>query len=54
MKTLNDAPVNKIPWNKGKIIGQEPALKLKELIVVKYYTHLIIYVSVRIENNGKG
>ena len=31
MKTLNDAPMNKTPWNKGKIIGQKPALKLKEL-----------------------
>jgi len=31
MKTLNNAPMNKTPWNKGKIIGQKPALKLKEL-----------------------
>lgn len=36
MKTLNDAPVNsKIPWNKGKIIGQKPALKLNELCEIR-------------------
>lgn len=33
MDTINQEPKVRIPWNKGKLTGQKPALKLKE---VKY------------------
>jgi integrase len=31
MQSLTDNPPNRIPWNKGKLIGQKPPLKLKEV-----------------------
>ncbi len=31
MKTQSPITQTRIPWNKGKIVGQKPALKLKEL-----------------------
>ena len=31
MKALNHMTSKYIPWNKGKLIGQKPALKLKEI-----------------------
>ena len=30
MKTESSHPTRKAPWNKGKLIGQKPPLKLKE------------------------
>ena len=35
MNNLIKTTVNKTPWNKGKIIGQKPALKLKELWAIR-------------------
>jgi len=26
---------NRVPWNKGKLIGQRPALKLKEVRAIR-------------------
>ena len=31
MESAKNLSKSKIPWNKGKIVGQKPALKLKEL-----------------------
>jgi integrase len=31
MKTQSSNTQTRIPWNKGKIVGQKPALKLKEI-----------------------
>ena len=31
MKTESNHPTRKTPWNKGKLIGQKPPLKLKEV-----------------------
>ncbi len=31
MESTKNLSKPKIPWNKGKIVGQKPALKLKEL-----------------------
>ncbi len=35
MDTLPYEPQTKIPWNKGKIVGQKPALKLKEVWAIR-------------------
>ena len=35
METLPYVPQTKIPWNKGKIVGQKPALKLKEVWAIR-------------------
>ena len=31
MNTLNQYPVKFIPWNKGKLLGQRPPLKQREI-----------------------
>ena len=31
MKTESSSPTRKVPWNQGKLIGQKPPLKLKEV-----------------------
>ena len=31
MESTKNLSKSNIPWNKGKIVGQKPALKLKEL-----------------------
>ena len=35
METLPYVPQPKIPWNKGKIVGQKPAFKLKEVWAIR-------------------
>ena len=35
MYLLTHAPQNHIPWNKGKLIGQKPPLKLKEIWAIR-------------------
>ena len=35
MESLPYVPQAKIPWNKGKIVGQKPALKLKEVWAIR-------------------
>ncbi|MFK5949897.1 MAG: tyrosine-type recombinase/integrase [Methylococcales bacterium] len=43
MESLSSKNKIKIPWNKGKIVGQKPALKLKELWEIR--------IRLQIENN---
>jgi integrase len=43
MESLSSTNKNKIPWNKGKIVGQKPALKLKELWEIR--------IRLQIDNN---
>ena len=35
METLNDRADNRVPWNKGKRIGQKPPLKLPEIWAIR-------------------
>ena len=35
MTNLNDATRHHIPWNKGKLIGQKPPLKLNEIYAIR-------------------
>ena len=35
MINLNDATRQHIPWNKGKLIGQKPPLKLNEIYAIR-------------------
>jgi len=35
MYLLTHAPQNHIPWNKDKLIGQKPPLKLKEIWAIR-------------------
>ena len=35
MQYLNYNPQKRIPWNKGKLIGQKPPLKLKEIWAIR-------------------
>ena len=35
MDILKNTPHNHIPWNKGKLIGQKPALKIKEIWAIR-------------------
>ncbi len=35
MQSLTDNPPNRVPWNKGKLIGQKPPLKLKEIWAIR-------------------
>ncbi len=35
MHLLTYTPQNHIPWNKGKLIGQKPPLKLKEIWAIR-------------------
>ena len=35
MYFLTQTPKGSIPWNKGKLIGQKPPLKLKEIWAVR-------------------
>ena len=38
MKSINQAAVNHIPWNKGKLVGQKAPLKQREIwSVTKVY-----------------
>ena len=43
MESANKFSKSKIPWNKGKIVGQKPALILKELWEIR--------IRLKIENN---
>ena len=43
MESSKNLPKTKIPWNKGKIVGQKPALKLKEIWGIR--------IRLQIENN---
>jgi len=38
-------PNKYIPWNKGKLIGQKPPLKLKEICAIR--TQLLIATKIR-------
>ena len=40
MTNLNDATRHHIPWNKGKLIGQKPPLKLNEIYAIRTRLHL--------------
>lgn len=31
METPNELPASRVPWNKGKLTGQKPPLKLAEI-----------------------
>ncbi|CAB3804301.1 Tyrosine recombinase XerC [Paraburkholderia ultramafica] len=35
MKVTNDGSAAKIPWNKGKLMGQKPPLRLKEIWAIR-------------------
>jgi len=35
MDILKNTSQNHIPWNKGKLIGQKPALKIKEIWAIR-------------------
>jgi integrase len=35
MQYLTHQPENRIPWNKGKLVGQKPPLKLKEIWAIR-------------------
>jgi len=35
MDILKNTSQNHIPWNKGKLIGQKPALKIKEVWAIR-------------------
>lgn len=41
----NHTPKKYIPWNKGKLIGQKPPLKLKEICAIR--TQLLIATKIR-------
>ncbi len=43
MESAKNLSKPKIPWNKGKIVGQKPALKLKEIWGIR--------IRLQIENN---
>jgi len=45
MDTINQEPKVRIPWNKGKLTGQKPALKLKEV----WYIRIHLQMSKRIK-----
>ena len=35
MEVSNPAALQKIPWNKGKLVGQKPPLRLKEIWAIR-------------------
>ena len=35
MNLLSHTPPARAPWNKGKLVGQKPALKLKEIWAIR-------------------
>ncbi|MFT5115080.1 MAG: hypothetical protein ACI8P9_004423 [Parasphingorhabdus sp.] len=35
MEKSNVDSTNHVPWNKGKLVGQRPALKLKEVWAIR-------------------
>jgi hypothetical protein len=45
MDTANSPAVPRIPWNKGKLTGQKPPLKLKEIWAIR--TRLQMSASAR-------
>ena len=40
--TVSKADGRAVPWNKGKLIGQKPPLKLKEIWAIRIRYSLII------------
>ena len=40
MYLLSYTPQNRIPWNKDKLIGQKPALKLKKVWSIRIHLQL--------------
>lgn len=45
MDTLNSPAARRVPWNKGKLTGQKPPLKLKEIWAIR--TRLEISANAR-------
>jgi hypothetical protein len=45
METLNSSGTRRIPWNKRRLIGQKPSLKLREIWAIR--TRLQISSNVR-------
>lgn len=35
MEVSNPAALQKIPWNKGKLVGQKPPFRLKEIWAIR-------------------
>ena len=49
METAKNQSKSKIPWNKGKIVGQKPALKLTEIWGIRIQLQLeIIFESLMV------
>jgi hypothetical protein len=40
MEVSNPVEVQKAPWNKGKLVGQKPPLRLKEIWAIRIRLHL--------------
>ena len=40
MDLLTYKPQNRTPWNKGKLIGQKPPLKLKEVWAIRIHLQI--------------
>ena len=40
MDLLTYKPQNRTPWNKGKLVGQKPALKLKEVWAIRIHLQI--------------
>lgn len=35
METLNSSSAHRVPWNKGRLTGQKPPLKLREIWAIR-------------------
>ncbi len=40
MDLLTCKPQNRTPWNKGKLVGQKPPLKLKEVWAIRIHLQI--------------